>query len=152
MACDSVKGPEHPDCQKLFLRNEDCYQRSLCTERWKEALDCVNNKSPEACEPLIRRSRACKDAFWGRMLTPSLREYLTNVANTNIICEPHIVRHQRCVSVLGRNDKECLDREMIAQECYYSNTVPKDLWKEWKDCKALAGDDASEICSIELEE
>lgn len=63
-----------------------------------------------------------------------------------------MIRHQRCVSVLGSSDQECLDREIIVSECYYSKTVPRDLWQNWKECKKLAGDDAPEVCTTELEE
>jgi hypothetical protein len=38
--CDLMLGPEHNDCQKLFLQNEDCFQRVLCFER------CVGLVSP----------------------------------------------------------------------------------------------------------
>lgn len=31
--CDLLRGPEDEECQKLFLQNEDCYQRVLCHER-----------------------------------------------------------------------------------------------------------------------
>jgi hypothetical protein len=35
--CDLMRGPDHESCQKLFLQNEDCYQRVLCFERFSFA-------------------------------------------------------------------------------------------------------------------
>lgn len=32
LSCDALLGPDHPECEQLFLENEDCYQRTLCTE------------------------------------------------------------------------------------------------------------------------
>lgn len=100
MTCDALKGPDHPDCQRLFLRNEDCFQRVLCQERyvgvtyhhshcyrWKEALDCINSKAPEACELLVKRSRACKDRIFQTMLSAPLREYLGVVGKLLLTCD-----------------------------------------------------------------
>eukprot|EP01126_Amoeba_proteus_P002357 TRINITY_DN10734_c0_g3_i6.p1 TRINITY_DN10734_c0_g3~~TRINITY_DN10734_c0_g3_i6.p1 ORF type:complete len:243 (+),score=49.61 TRINITY_DN10734_c0_g3_i6:108-836(+) len=150
--CDTLEGPDSPACERLFLHTEDCFQRSLCQSRWKEALNCIQEKNPEACEHLIIKSRACKDKIFRKLLTPALSEYLKNVAQTNEQCERDLILLKRCRSIVGKDYPECLELEILYKECYYGNSVPRELWKEWKTCSAIAGDDATEICVDELED
>jgi len=30
--CDLMKGADHEECQRAYLKTEDCYQRVLCAE------------------------------------------------------------------------------------------------------------------------
>jgi hypothetical protein len=57
------------------------------------------------------------------------------------------------LAVYSPNEKECLDRENIFQQCILGKTVPQQYWKEWKLCeKSLApNSDPSIECVEELE-
>lgn len=93
ITCDLVKGPDHEDCRALFIRNEDCFQKSLCYDmssfhfyfwvnfdfRWADALTCLRTKSREACEHLVTRSRACKAQYFDSVITPRLEIYLRSL-------------------------------------------------------------------------
>lgn len=67
-------------------------------------------------------------------------------------CEEEAMRHKNCVSFLGLDDEECLKREMIWQDCFYSKIIPRDLWQAWKNCEQQAKVDAHDLCSSELDE
>eukprot|EP01124_Arcella_intermedia_P008245 TRINITY_DN1517_c0_g1_i1.p1 TRINITY_DN1517_c0_g1~~TRINITY_DN1517_c0_g1_i1.p1 ORF type:complete len:138 (-),score=32.04 TRINITY_DN1517_c0_g1_i1:25-438(-) len=56
-----------------------------------------------------------------------------------------------CVTVLGEYDPECLDREHIYKDCFYGQTIPKDLWRNWKTCTNQNSDDYYEACQSEME-
>jgi len=153
MMCDLLRGPEDEECQKLFLQNEDCYQRTLCHERWKDALHCLRTKPHETCERYVTRSRNCKDDYFRQLLSPPLKEYLQNEARINVECEELQIRHANCLAVFGQYEKECLDREYILNQCILGKSVPKHQWKEWKICeKSLKEtDEPNEACFDELE-
>lgn len=54
--------------------------------------------------------------------------------------------------MLGANDPECLDREMVKMECLNSRLIPPQLWGEWKRCEKVAGTDGYDLCRDELDE
>lgn len=68
-------------------------------------------------------------------------------------CEEFQIRHANCLAALGPLEKECLDRELIFNQCVLGKTVPKQFWKEWKQCEKgiSTGEDPSVACFDELE-
>eukprot|EP01125_Pyxidicula_operculata_P010922 TRINITY_DN3585_c0_g1_i1.p2 TRINITY_DN3585_c0_g1~~TRINITY_DN3585_c0_g1_i1.p2 ORF type:complete len:246 (-),score=40.75 TRINITY_DN3585_c0_g1_i1:1950-2687(-) len=149
--CDVVLGPDNEKCVKLFLRNEDCYQRILCPQEWKEALYCLQNKPREQCVPQIEKSRTCKKSIFENLTSPSLSQHFELVANTNEKCELHLMRHINCVQQLDEFDQECLEREKIFSTCFYGSVTPSELWKKWRTCEKQHPVNADEECFEELE-
>eukprot|EP01128_Nolandella_sp_AFSM9_P005272 TRINITY_DN2517_c0_g1_i1.p1 TRINITY_DN2517_c0_g1~~TRINITY_DN2517_c0_g1_i1.p1 ORF type:complete len:297 (-),score=61.29 TRINITY_DN2517_c0_g1_i1:71-871(-) len=151
--CDALNGPDHPDCEKAFLENEDCYQRVLCSARWKEALRCMKHKSRESCQIYINRSRRCKASFFEHSISPLFDEHLKQEATIREACEVARMRYLNCVEVMGENFPQCLHRENILRQCSLSKLVPKKLWSAWKKCEKESGSaEAALVCDSELED
>eukprot|EP01130_Rhizamoeba_saxonica_P009903 TRINITY_DN4041_c0_g1_i1.p1 TRINITY_DN4041_c0_g1~~TRINITY_DN4041_c0_g1_i1.p1 ORF type:complete len:238 (+),score=49.38 TRINITY_DN4041_c0_g1_i1:83-796(+) len=133
--CDVLYGPDDDRCVHLFFENEDCFQQSLCEERWREALSCVRRKDAISCKREIARSRNCKNGWFRKLFTPQLTQYMRDLKTARLTCEEQIMKHTNCADLLGEDYPECVDRELIRNDCILSNILPIKMWVDWKKCQ-----------------
>eukprot|EP01129_Flabellula_baltica_P014267 TRINITY_DN6796_c0_g1_i1.p1 TRINITY_DN6796_c0_g1~~TRINITY_DN6796_c0_g1_i1.p1 ORF type:complete len:254 (+),score=50.87 TRINITY_DN6796_c0_g1_i1:21-782(+) len=154
-SCDLALGEENPDCVKYFLSSEDCYQSFLCYERYQDALQCINAKSPEQCTKLINRSRMCKERYFETLMTPLMKKHLEKMAVINRECELSFAKSEMCGRIMGELDPVCLEMKNVARSCVLSKFVPGRLWSEWMNCYEAYDLDREEgrivVCDDELE-
>jgi len=150
--CDIIHGPNHPTCEQLFIQNEDCFQRNLCASQWKEALECLKQKPQESCMHLIKKTRRCKETWFDSFVPTSLENYMKIVGGAMSKCESYLARFHNCTEILNPFDPECLEREYQYNSCFYSQQIPKAVWRSYKDCELKNPSNISVACTDELEE
>jgi hypothetical protein len=148
--CKALNGRDHVECEKMELRNADCYEKVLCERQWKIKADCLD-AGGKTCLKERQASADCRRKFFQKLITPALAQFVQKERRVYRSCQETAKKIQDTIRKFGENSVQTREASTEHIFCIWSHMVnDPSVWTKFIECRNNYPTQIKEKCREEI--